>query len=229
MSRNLRTKAIILRRTNYGEADRILQILTPNDGKLSVMARSVRKEKSRLANGIELFSTCDLSLVKSERNSNDIWTLTGSKVNKFFVHIMENYDKLQFGYEAIKLVDKAAEHINEPDFFNLLTETFAALDNENILLNIAQTWFYLQLAKLLGNELNVATDNHGMKLVEGARYDFDMNDQVFSFNENGKYDSETIKLLRVMTSNSPDVISRINNVNEIIGDCLHLAQIAAKV
>ena len=52
MSSSLRTDAIVLRRTNYGEADRILQVITPSSGRLSVMARSVRKEKSRLAGGI---------------------------------------------------------------------------------------------------------------------------------------------------------------------------------
>ena len=49
MTQTLRTKCIILRRTNYGEADRILTVLTPEHGQLSVMARGVRKEKSRLA------------------------------------------------------------------------------------------------------------------------------------------------------------------------------------
>lgn len=54
-----RTQAIVLRRTNYGEADRILQLLTPL-GKMSVMARGVRREKSRLAGGIELFGVSDI-------------------------------------------------------------------------------------------------------------------------------------------------------------------------
>ena len=54
-----RTQAVVLRRTNYGEADRILQLLTP-DGRRSVMARGVRKEKSKLAGGIELFAVSDV-------------------------------------------------------------------------------------------------------------------------------------------------------------------------
>jgi DNA repair protein RecO (recombination protein O) len=229
MSQNLRTNAIVLRRTNYGEADRILQILTPENGKVSVMARGVRKEKSRLAGGIELFAICDLVLAKSANNTGDMWTLTGSKLNKFFAQIMTNYDKLQFGYEAIKLVARAAETIDEPEFYELLMETFAALDDMKIGLKIVQTWFYLQLAKLLGNELNTATDDHGMKLVEDARYDFDPRDQVFTFDESGHYDARTIKLLRVMTSNRPDVIAKITDVGELIDDCLRLAQIVAKV
>ena len=47
-----RTKAIVLRRTNYGEADRILTLLTPL-GQRSAIARGVRREKSRLAGGTQ--------------------------------------------------------------------------------------------------------------------------------------------------------------------------------
>ena len=62
-----RLRAIVLRRTNYGEADRIVQFLTPM-GRRSAMARSVRKEKSRLAGGIELFAVCDVVLTKGRGN-----------------------------------------------------------------------------------------------------------------------------------------------------------------
>ena len=44
----LRTFGYVLRRTNYGEADRILNIITPS-GKISAIAKGVRKEKSKLA------------------------------------------------------------------------------------------------------------------------------------------------------------------------------------
>ena len=54
MLKDIRTKSIVLRRTNYGESDRILNLLTEN-GVISVIAHGVRKEKSKLAGGIELF------------------------------------------------------------------------------------------------------------------------------------------------------------------------------
>ena len=51
---DIKTLAYVLRRTNYGEADRILNIITPN-GKISAIAKGARKEKSKLAGGIEMF------------------------------------------------------------------------------------------------------------------------------------------------------------------------------
>ena len=79
MTVNLTTPAIVLRRTNYGEADRILTILTPEHGQQAVIARSVRKEKSKLAGGIELFAVCELGLVRSSTNTDGMWTLTSSR------------------------------------------------------------------------------------------------------------------------------------------------------
>ena len=88
-----RTRAIVLRRTNYGEADRILQLLTL-EGRRSVMARGVRKEKSKLAGGIELFAVSDVVLGEGK---GDLGVLTSAKLVQFYRHILEDYDRLQFG------------------------------------------------------------------------------------------------------------------------------------
>ena len=229
MNQVIRTKAVVLRRTNYGEADRILQILTPDDGKLSVMARGVRKEKSRLAGGIELFAICDMVLTRGAKNTSDIWTLTGSRLHKFFDQIMTDYDRLQFGYEAIKLIARASETVDESDFYVLLVETFESANDLRINLKVVETWFYLRLTKLLGNELNTATDDSGMKLVEDAKYDYDFHDQVFVFTESGKYGADLLKLLRLINSNEPKIVNRIFGVDEMIADCLDLARAVAKV
>ncbi|MGE5309490.1 MAG: DNA repair protein RecO [Sphaerimonospora mesophila] len=229
MSQTIRTKAIVLRRTNYGEADRIVQVITPDHGRLSMMARGVRREKSRLAGGIELFAVCDLVLTRGTKSSSDLWMLTGARLGIFFDQIMAEYDRLQFGYEAIKQTAGAAETIDEPDFYALLEATFSSLNNLNINLKVTETWFYLRLAKLLGNELNTATDASGMKLVEDARYNFDQSDQVFVFNETGRYGSDVLKLLRILVANDPQIASRIQGINELIDDGLWLARSVAKI
>lgn len=229
MSQAIRTKAIVLRRTNYGEADRILQIITPELGRFAVMAKGVRREKSKLAGGIELFAICDMALARGVNNTGEIWTLTGSRLNKFFAQIMTDYDRLQFGYEVIKLIAKYSDSVDESEFYHLLEQSFQYIDNIRINLMITQTWFYLRLAKLLGNELNVSIDASGMKLIEDAKYDFDQNHESFVYSEDGSYDSSTIKILRILSSNDPEIASRISGINDMIGECLGLARLAAKI
>ena len=122
--KSLRTRAIVLRRTNYGEADRIIQFITPT-GKRSVMARGVRREKSRLSGGIELFGLCEIVVGEGK---GELGILTSSRLVKFYGHIMEDYDRMQFGYDAIKLVTKASETVDEPEWYDILAEVLAGLD-----------------------------------------------------------------------------------------------------
>lgn len=219
--KNIRTKAIVLRRTNYGEADRILQLLTPEYGKLSIMARGVRREKSKLAGGIELFATCDVTVTSGK---GELGILTGSRLTKFYGSILADYDRLTFGYETIKQVSRAADAIDEPAFYDLLEQAFGYLHTEAIDLRFVRIWFWLQLSILLGNGLNLATDDAGMKLVEGAKYNFDETQSVFAFRENGRFSTDHIKLLRLMSAQSPDVAAKVQGIDVLLDDCLWLAE-----
>ena len=58
-----KTIAIVLKRIDYGEADRIVTVLTPDAGKLSLMAKGARRVKSKLAGGIELLSTSEINYI----------------------------------------------------------------------------------------------------------------------------------------------------------------------
>lgn len=219
--KSIRTKAIVLRRTNYGEADRVVQILTPDHGKMSIMAKGVRREKSKLAGGIELFSRTDITVMSGK---GDMGTLTGARSEVFYKNILNDYDRLQFAYEVVKQVAKAADMLDEPAFFELLDQALEALNDEATDLRIIKTWFWLQLGILLGIGANLATDGNGMKLVEDVTYHFNVSDQVFEYREQGKYTSEHIKTLRVLSGNPPKVAARINGIERCIDDCLWVAE-----
>lgn len=58
------TKAIIVRRIDYGEADRIVTFVTEGNGMVSALAKGVRKLSSKLAGGLELFSISNVTFLK---------------------------------------------------------------------------------------------------------------------------------------------------------------------
>lgn len=58
------TEGVILRRVDYGEADRILTVLTRDRGKIGVIARGVRKSGSRLAAQTDLFARSRMQLAR---------------------------------------------------------------------------------------------------------------------------------------------------------------------
>ncbi|MGH7723202.1 MAG: DNA repair protein RecO [Candidatus Dormibacteria bacterium] len=70
------TEGVILRRVDYGEADRILTVLTREHGKIGVIARGVRKAGSRLAANTDLFARSRMQLA---RGRGDLDVLTQSE------------------------------------------------------------------------------------------------------------------------------------------------------
>ncbi len=70
-----RTEAIILGRTDYGEADRIFTVFTPNHGKLRVIGKGVRRPLSRLGPHLEYFDRSLLVLAKGR----DLDVITGAE------------------------------------------------------------------------------------------------------------------------------------------------------
>lgn len=56
--------AVVLRKVDYGEFDRIYTLLTREHGKVGVIARGVRRPQSKLAPALELFSKLDVQLAR---------------------------------------------------------------------------------------------------------------------------------------------------------------------
>jgi DNA repair protein RecO (recombination protein O) len=201
------TQGIILARTNFGEADRILTFLTPDHGKVRAMAKGVRKTKSKLAGGIELFSVSELSFMVGR---SEILPLVSSRLVKHYGDIVKDLDRTNLGYEFIKILNKATEEQPEEAYFNLLKAGFEALNDETIDLGLIEAWFGAQMLKLAGHSPNLRAEKSGQKLVAGQKYDFNFESMCF---EPGKtYNSDQIKFLRLLFSgNLPQTIQKIHN------------------
>lgn len=220
---HIQTKAIVLSRTNYGEADRIMNIITPSFGKLGVIAKGVRREKSKLAGGIELLAISDLSIHQGKGN---LSIITSARLDTFFSHILKDYDRLQFAYYVMKDVSKAAEVVPEPEFFEITKVALSSLNNLAIPIDVVSLWYRLQMAILLGVGLNLATDAHGVKLEVNKTYRFDVGEMALVDDPRGDITADHIKFLRVATSNSPDIINKVGGAGEVIDRCLRIAFVA---
>lgn len=215
-----RTQAIVLRRTNYGEADRILQLLTP-DGRRSVMARGVRKEKSKLAGGIELFAISDVVVGEGK---GELGVLTSAKLIHFYRHILQDYDRLQFGYLAIKLIARASETVDEPEWFDLLGEVMAGLDAVTIPLPLIEAWFYVRYAGLLGYELNLDLDIDGKPLKADEIYRYDAGERGLRPTSSGEVTGEHIKLLRLVATRPLKVLVQIGGIGSLLPEVLRMTR-----
>ena len=216
----VRTRAIVLRRTNYGEADRILQFLTP-EGRQSVIARGVRREKSKLAGGIELFAVSDVGITRGRGELN---ILTSARLVQFYRHILEDYDRLQFGYEVLKQVTRATESIDEPEWFDVLQEALAGLDTPSVARQLVEAWFYLRYAALLGRELSLTNDIFGERLNPELRYTYDVSEQGLREAASGEITADHIKFLRLLNAKSLKVLAQIGGVDTVLPDSWSVAR-----
>jgi DNA repair protein RecO (recombination protein O) len=218
------TEAIILRRTNYGEADRVISFLTPERGKVSAIARAVRKPKSKLAGGLELFAICDITLIEGR---GELAVVTSARMRQFFGNILKEYDRMQLAYECVKQINKATETVSEPEFYGLLRDALGWLDDLSLDWRLVELCFRLRLQALLGHGLNLATDRDGAKLQPNQTYHYDFGDNAFFVQgDRARFTSEHIKLLRLASVKNPVVLRQVAGVEEVINDCLWLLRAA---
>jgi len=130
MSRYYKTEAIIIKRINFGEADRILTILTKNYGKIRVKAPGVRKITSRRSSHIELLNLSLLTLYRSFRISMPI--VTEAQTQEEFLPIKNNLQKIGLAYYICELIDRlCADNQENKKVFFLAKDALYELANDS--------------------------------------------------------------------------------------------------
>ena len=223
MQSDVRTLAYVLRRTNYGEADRILNLITPN-GKMSAIAKGVRKEKSKLAGGIEMFSLIELVV---HTGKGDIGTVTSAKMLKFFDRILKDYDKTELAAMILKKVSIASENSGSKKYFEVTDECLTAL-NSGVDLALIESWFLINMVKESGEDINLYRSIDGEKLSPEKRYVFDTMDSSFCEKENGDYGVNEIKILRLIVTNKLSTVAKVKDVEQYLPSIIKFARIIAK-
>jgi DNA repair protein RecO (recombination protein O) len=114
-----KTEAIVLKRLDLGEADKIVTLFTPGLGKVRAVAKGVRKLKSRLAGHIELFSFSTMMLAMGR----NLDVVTQSETIDPFRHIRADLWRTVHACYACELLDRLTEERMEsyPAFKLLLT------------------------------------------------------------------------------------------------------------
>lgn len=213
------TTGIILARTDFGEADRILTLLTPDFGKIRLMAKGVRRVKSKLAGGIELFSVSHITFAKGR---GELGTLASTRLIKHYANIVKDLERTMAGYELIKQLNKVTEDEPEPEYFELLRETFEALDALEVPLPLIKFWFGAQLLRLGGHTPNLHTDQQGNKLQADEQYTFDFDHMNFVPDQNGRFTANHVKFLRlVFAGNSSRALMQVQGIGNMLQDCAH--------
>ncbi len=140
------TEAIVLSRFELGEADRVLTLLTPHDGKLKAIAKGVRKPRSRLGGVVEPFAELELVLVRARTFD----VITQASVGHAWLSLREKLESTATAWYLAELSERAVE---ERAFaypvYALLKRAYQLLDDGMAPSRVAR-WFEFGLADALG-------------------------------------------------------------------------------
>ena len=227
--RDLRTEAIVLRRTDYGEADRVLQLLTP-EGKRSVMARGVRREKSKLAGGIELFSVSEVTI---HEGRSEMGVLTSAKLLEYYDAFVKDIELIEMGGAMMRSVSARAEHVESAELYKILKQALQVMQKhageKTRWKDILRAWWGINIARASGEEANLKFDTDGKKLVADGRYFWDMEQAALAKADAGRIDANHIKMMRIMTSGPAELSLKVAGADELIDEILYVSRCVEKV
>ncbi|MBQ6486356.1 DNA repair protein RecO [Candidatus Saccharibacteria bacterium] len=221
---DVRTEAIVLHRVKYGETDRILTLITPK-GKMACVAKGARREKSKLAGGIEMFTVSDVVIHESERSG--MGMLVSAKMIKSYMNIIADLERFELGSKIIKMTNKFSESIDSPEMFTLINQCFFALD-KNFNRELVEAYFLLNITRISGEEVNLHRDTDGKKLSEEEKYYWDSIEGALKKSGRGEITADHIKLMRIILTLPIKTVLAIKGVEKLIPEVLYIAKSVAK-
>jgi DNA repair protein RecO (recombination protein O) len=146
-ARSIRVEAIVLRHMELGEADRILTVYSRERGKLSVLAKGIRKLHSRKAGHVEPFTRVILQLAPGK----DLYILTQAEMVDNYENLRIDLEMFGYGSYVVELMDKFT--LDEGDgqmiTYRLLKETLERLDQGHDPMLVLR-YFEMHLLDMMG-------------------------------------------------------------------------------
>lgn len=143
------TTGLVLRETPYMESSRILTVLTPSEGKITVSAKGAKRRGSKIAAATQLLAFSEMTLY----NSHGRWTLTDARSIELFVGLRSDLEKLALGsYFAEVLETVSDEDSINPAILSLGLNSLFALSDTQRPQEIVKSVFELRMMCLAGFE-----------------------------------------------------------------------------
>ena len=131
MPGSLKTEAIVLRGIRFGEADRVLHLYTPERGRVSAIAKGVRRAKSRFGGRLEPFFRLNLVLWEPRHSRSDLMTVTSAETLAGHPRLREHGAALDVAARACDAVSRLfAEGEPHSGVYHLLANQLTLLDGD---------------------------------------------------------------------------------------------------
>jgi DNA repair protein RecO (recombination protein O) len=143
----IKTKAIVIREVNIGEADKLLTLLTKEHGLMTVVARNARRSRSKLAAASQLLCYSEYVIFKNKES----YTINSSDIIDSFYSIRNDLTRLTYTAHIISMVcDVAQEGQPSPRLLQLLLNTIYIFSKDEKNPELAARVFELRMLSILG-------------------------------------------------------------------------------
>lgn len=138
-------KGLVIRETDFGDADRYITVLTEELGKIEVLCRGIRRRRGSMATAVRLFCYSELTLYVSGRR----YTLNDAAPEMSFWSITHDIERYALCCYLAELAGIASES-DSPELLPMLLRALYALDKQNRPVQIVKPAFEMRLASTLG-------------------------------------------------------------------------------
>lgn len=139
-------EGIVIRRKSFGEADRILTLYTKNHGRISLIAKSVRKPVSRKRGHIEIFNLIKFQTI----SGHGMDLMTEAEVVDDFALVRKSLNKISLAYYFMEVIEKIThEGEHHTELFNLILKNLDKLKTASTLKELRLD-FVFELLILMG-------------------------------------------------------------------------------
>lgn len=145
------TSAIILRRVNYAEYDYILDLLTRDHGKVTVIAKNAKKSKKRFAGVLELFSCLEVLLAVSRRGQGGMPLLKEAVLTHPFADIRTDVEKVAYASYWSEMINRwVVAGGRQEGLFDLFFHALTMLNAEQAPMETTSLLFQMRFMSLAG-------------------------------------------------------------------------------
>lgn len=144
--RNYRAEAVVLRRRDLGEADRLLTVYSREHGKLQQVAKGARRPSSRKAGHLELFTRVQIQAARGR----ELDVITQADALDLFSQLRSDLTRVGQASYLIELIDRfTVDHEPNESLYTLLVRSLEMLDQGGEAHNITRA-FELRLLDQVG-------------------------------------------------------------------------------
>lgn len=141
------TNAIVVRRADYRENDRMITLFSPTLGRIDALCRGCRRQKSPLMAASELFCAGEYVLYQTSERA----TVVSCQVEDTYYALRDDYERLSHGVYALELCAAAIQPAQENErLFMLLLRTLAHLCYGDVPARRVTAVFLMGMTSLLG-------------------------------------------------------------------------------